>query len=71
MLQNANRSLVVKDNKSKVSCEQCTEIDQFAPEKISVFRRYRSSKLKFSRILSGGFSVIGLLTPSQSSYNTR
>lgn len=47
MPQNANKSLAVRGHKSNVS-KQRTKIDQFAPEKISVFKRYRSFKLEFS-----------------------
>lgn len=48
MPQNANKSLAVKGHKSNVSHEQCTKINQFAPEKISIFKRHRSFKLEFS-----------------------
>lgn len=39
------RSLTVKGHTSNVSPEQCTKIDQFAPEKTSVFNRCRSFNL--------------------------
>lgn len=40
MPQNTNGSLAVKGHKSKVSHKQCTKIDQFAPGRISVFKKY-------------------------------